>query len=82
MVSGIIPHAGGPIIGRGCVNVLIEGMPASIAGDQLQCNGAVDTIVSGSATVFINGRPAARVGDRTAHEGIIVSGCTRVQIGD
>ena len=76
-----IPHVGGPIIGPGVPNVLIEGIPAAVAGDTCVCVGPPDTIVNGSATVLISGRPAARMGDTTAHGGSIVLGAQTVIIG-
>ncbi|RTL60264.1 MAG: type VI secretion protein [Sphingobacteriales bacterium] len=81
LITGGIPHNGGPVIGPGCTTVLIEGKPASVAGDVLQCNGAMDTIVTGSASVLINNKPAARIGDKTAHGGTIITGSSNVQIG-
>lgn len=44
LITGGIPHNGGPVIGPGCTTVLIEGKPASVAGERLQvtmqwCNG-------------------------------------------
>ncbi len=76
-----IPHVGGPVIGPGVPNVLIEGMPAAVAGDMCVCVGPPDTIVNGSTTVLISGRPAARMGDTTAHGGFIVLGARTVIIG-
>lgn len=60
----------------------IGGQPAARAGDRATCAGPDDTIVQGSPTVFIDGRPAARVGDKCAHMGMIVTGCSTVNIGN
>lgn len=79
--TGTVPHVGGPIV-TGSPDVIIEGLPAATVGDHATCVGPPDTIVQGSATVFINGKPAARIGDRTAHGGVIISGCATVIIGD
>jgi uncharacterized Zn-binding protein involved in type VI secretion len=76
-----IPHVGGPIIGPGVPNVLIQKMPAAVLGDMCTCVGPPDTIVKGSATVMIGGKPAARMGDTTAHGGQIVLGAATVMIG-
>lgn len=76
-----IPHVGGPVIGPGVPNVLIEGIPAAVVGDMCVCVGPPDTIVNGSTTVMISGRPAARMGDTTAHGGSIVLGAQTVIIG-
>jgi uncharacterized Zn-binding protein involved in type VI secretion len=82
MVTGLVPHVGGPIIGPGVPTVLIGGMPAAVMGDIVTCTGPPDTIIMGSAGVFIGGKPAARLGDPTAHGGVIVVGCTTVLIGE
>jgi len=81
MVTGVVPHVGGPIIGPGCPTVLIGGMPAARVGDMLTCSGPPDVIAMGSTSVMIGGMPAARVGDTTAHGGVIVLGEFTVMIG-
>jgi uncharacterized Zn-binding protein involved in type VI secretion len=82
MVTGVVPHVGGPISGPGCPTVLIGGLPAARATDMATCTGPPDTIAKGSATVLIGGMPAARVGDSTAHGGVIIPpGCPTVLIG-
>ncbi len=82
MVTGIVPHVGGPILPPGCVTVLIGNMPAARVGDMVVCVGPPDTIVKGSATVLIGNMPAARLLDSTAHGGTIVGpGCPTVLIG-
>jgi uncharacterized Zn-binding protein involved in type VI secretion len=81
MVTGTVPHVGGPIAGPGAPTVLIAGMPAAVVGDMAVCAGPPDTIVKGSATVMIGGKPAARMGDQTAHGGVIVAGAPTVIIG-
>lgn len=78
--DGAKHHKGGPII-EGCQTVLIEGLPAACLGHRARCEGPLDTIVIGSATVFIGGRPAARMGDTTAHGGVIIGGAGTVFIG-
>jgi uncharacterized Zn-binding protein involved in type VI secretion len=81
MVTGVVPHVGGPVLPPGSVNVLVGGLPAATMGDMLVCAGGPDSIVLGSATVLINSKPAARMGDLTAHGGTIVAGCPTVIIG-
>jgi len=81
MVTGTVPHVGGPISGPGAATVLIGGMPAAVVGDMATCAGPPDTIVAGSGTVMIGGMPAARMGDSTAHGGTIVLGEFTVLIG-
>ncbi|MHB8800692.1 MAG: PAAR domain-containing protein [Thermoanaerobaculia bacterium] len=74
------PHTGGPIQ-VGDATVLIGYMPAARMGDTATCAGPPDLICTGSATCLIGGMSAARVGDTTAHGGVIVAGCTSVDIG-
>ena len=81
MVTGTVPHVGGPIIGPGASTVLIGNMPAAVVGDMITCSGPPDTIIVGSSTVFFGGKPAARMGDSTAHGGTIVAGLPTVMIG-
>ena len=81
MVTGTVPHVGGPALPPGSPTVLIGGMPALRVGDMLTCSGPPDSVVKGSATVLIGGLPAARLGDSTAHGGSIVAGCFTVMIG-
>ena len=81
MVTGIVPHVGGPIIGPGVPTVLIGNLPAAVLGDNVTCVGPPATIIKGSATVQIGGKPAARMGDNTAHGGVIVMGMPTVMIG-
>ena len=81
MVTGTVPHVGGPILPPGTPTVLIGGTPAACVGDMLVCVGPPDSIAAGSATVMIGGKPAARMGDSTAHGGSIVLGCPTVLIG-
>ncbi len=81
MVTGVVPHVGGPILPPGCPTVTIGGIPAARVGDMATCVGPPDTIVMGSATVIIGGMPAARMGDLTAHGGTIIIGCPTVLIG-
>lgn len=81
MVTGTVPHVGGPVVGPGVPTVLIAGMPAAVVGDTVICTGPPDTIVAGSGTVLIGGKPAARLGDSTAHGGTIVAGAPTVIIG-
>jgi uncharacterized Zn-binding protein involved in type VI secretion len=81
MVTGVVPHVGGPVTGPGVPTVLIGGMPAAVMGDMCTCTGPPDSIVKGSATVMIGGKPAAYLGSQTAHGGAIVLGCFTVMVG-
>jgi uncharacterized Zn-binding protein involved in type VI secretion len=81
MVTGIVPHVGGPII-TGSPNVITGFMPQARVTDTLVCVGPPDVIVKGSPTVFVNSLMAARIGDLTVHGGVIVSGFPTVIIGE
>lgn len=80
MVTGVVPHVGGPI-SLGCSTVLIGGMPAARVGDMAICVGPPDTVALGSFKVLIGGKPAARLEDMTAHGGAIMLGMPTVLIG-
>lgn len=81
MVSGTVPHVGGPVLPPCAPMVLIGFLPAARIGDMLTCVGPPDVIATGSSTVIISGMPAARMSDMTAHGGVIVAGCANVLIG-
>ena len=81
MVTGPVPHVGGPILPPGAPTVLIGGLPAARMGDMATCVGPPDTIVLGSTTVMISNMPAARLGDTCSHGGSIALGCFTVLIG-
>jgi len=81
MVTGVVPHVGGPILPPCCPTVLTGGLPQARVGDMLVCVGPPDVIALGSFTVLVGGQPAARMGDLTAHGGVIVLGLPTVMIG-
>ena len=81
MITGTVPHVGGPVLPPGCPTVLIGGLPAARVGDMLTCTGPPDTIAAGSGTVMIGGSPAARMGDSTAQGGVTILGCPTVLLG-
>jgi uncharacterized Zn-binding protein involved in type VI secretion len=82
MVTGIVPHVGGPILPPGCPTVLIGMLPAARVTDMATCVGPPDIIAMGSPTVLIGNLMAARIGDPTAHGGVIILGCFTVIIGE
>jgi uncharacterized Zn-binding protein involved in type VI secretion len=82
MVTGVVPHVGGPILPPGVPTVLIDFLPAATVTDMATCVGPPDVIVMGSAGVFINFLPAARLDDQTAHGGVIVMGSPTCIIGE
>jgi uncharacterized Zn-binding protein involved in type VI secretion len=81
MVTGVVPHVGGPILPPGGIPVLIGGMPAARMTDMCTCVGPPDVIIRGSFKVLIGGLPAARMLDQTVHGGMIVTGYPTVLIG-
>lgn len=81
MLTGTVPHIGGPISPPGAITTLIGNMPAARVGDLAICVGPPDSILLGSFTVLIGGKSAARMGDSTMHGGSIVLGCPTVLIG-
>ena len=81
LVTGVVPHVGGPILPPGCPTVLIGGMPAARATDMATCAGGPDVLIPCGSTTLIGSMPAARMGDATAHGGVIVAGCPTVLIG-
>ena len=81
MVTGIVPHVGGPILPPCATTVLIGFLPAARITDLGVCVGPPDMIILGSTTVLIEYLPAARMGDSTMHGGVIVLGCFTVIIG-
>ena len=81
MVTGVVPHVGGPILPPCCPTVIIGMLPAARVGDMALCVGPPDVIAQGSSSVMIGYMPAARIMDMTVHGGMIVMGCPTVIIG-
>ena len=81
MVTGLVPHVGGPIVAPGMPTVLIGSLPSARVTDICVCAGPPDPIVTGSPTVLVGSLPAARITDSTAHGGVITTGCPTVLIG-
>ena len=82
MVTGIVPHVGGPILPPGVPTVLIDMLPAATLTSMAVCVGPPDMIVMGSMGVMINFRPAARMMDPTVHGGMIMMGSPTCIIGE
>jgi uncharacterized Zn-binding protein involved in type VI secretion len=83
MVTGVVPHVGGPILPPCAPLVLVGGAPAARLADFATCTGPPDVISKGASTVLINGLPAARLTDLTVHGGLITApGAPAVLIGD
>jgi len=82
MVTGLVPHVGGPILPACEPTVLIGNQPAARITDMATCVGPPDVIAMGSPTVLIGNLMAARIGDPTVHGGVIAMGCPTVIIGE
>jgi len=80
MVTGYIPHVGGPVTGPGMPGVLINGQPIAVMGDMCTCVGPPDTIIQGCPGVTVNGKPIATLGSMTAHGGQITVGVPGVTV--
>lgn len=72
MVTVLVPHVGGPIVGPGAPTVLVMNMPASVMGDMAVCVGPPSAVVMGSPTVLVTNRPVTRLTSNTAHGGVVV----------
>jgi len=81
MVTGVVPHVGGPILPPCAPTVLTGMLPQARMGDMATCVGPPDVIVKASMTVLAMKQPAARLGDMTAHGGNIIVGLPTVLIG-
>lgn len=81
MVTGYIPHVGGPVSGPGMPGVTVNGQPIAVMGDICTCVGPPDTIVQGCPGVTVNGKPVATMGSMTAHGGQITVGVPGVTVG-
>lgn len=81
MVTGIVPHVGGPILPPGGATVLVGKMPAARVGDMATCVGPPDVIAMGAFTKLFQKMPAARLTSMTAHGGTVVVGFPTVLIG-
>ncbi|HEV8678710.1 MAG TPA: M91 family zinc metallopeptidase [Stellaceae bacterium] len=82
MVTGVVPHVGGPIIPPCEPTVLTGFLPQARITDKLICVGPIDVIVQGAMSVLVGGLFAARIGDQCAHGGKIIVGWPTVIIGD
>lgn len=81
MVTGIVPHVGGPVSGPCAPTVLTGKLLQARIGDLCTCVGPPDVITMGAFTTIVCGSPASRMLDMTAHGGLIVMGEFTVLIG-
>jgi uncharacterized Zn-binding protein involved in type VI secretion len=81
MVTGVVPHVGGPIMPPCAPTVITGKMPQARVMDMLTCVGPLDAIQMGASTVIVVGMPAARMFDPTLHGGVIMLGEITVLIG-
>ena len=80
MVTGTVPHGGGPITTPATPTVLIGGLPAAGMGSVATCVGPPDSVMVGSPTVLVGGMALARVGSTTTHGGTVTVGCPTVLV--
>lgn len=78
MVTVLVPHVGGPIIGPGAPTVLVANLPAAVVGDNCTCVGPPDSILMGSTKCLAGGKPMAQIGSTTSHGGTVVLGAPTV----
>jgi len=81
MVTGIVPHVGGPLLPPGMVTVIVGGLPAARVTNMATCVGPPDIVIKGSATVITGSLLQARILDNCAHGGMIVAGFPTVIVG-
>ena len=82
MVTGVVPHVGGPILPPCAPTVLTGKLPQARTTDLCTCVGPPDMIIPPCAyNVLVEKLPAARMGDMTVHGGTIILGCFTVLIG-
>ncbi len=72
MVTGVVPHVGGPVSSPSMPTVLLGGLPAIGPGSVAVCVGPPDSVVMGSPTALAGGIPMSRIGDTCSHGGAIV----------
>src|SRR5262249_4934621 len=82
LVTGLVPHVGGPILPPGWPQVMIGGPFAARVADMATCVGPPDAIAMGSPTVLVGNMLAARMADPTVHGGMVVLGLPTVMIGE
>jgi len=59
MVTGVVPHVGGPILPPCEPTVLTGGMPQARIGDMLTCVGPPDIIALGAFTLTMDALPGS-----------------------
>jgi len=80
MVTGVVPHVGGPIK-QGDSNFTVNGVPIALQGHTAQCQaGGPDPLAQGAPALTVNGIPVMLQGGTTAHGGKIVQGDSGVTV--
>ena len=79
--TGKKDHVGGKIF-KAAGTVYSGGLPIARVNDKLACKCGIDTIETGSASVFCEGQPVAYVGSMTCHGGQVVEGNASVTVGE
>ncbi|MEM1267108.1 MAG: PAAR domain-containing protein [Pseudomonadota bacterium] len=81
MVTGIVPHVGGPVLPPGAITSLVGKMPGAQVTNMATCVGPPDVVVMGSFKTMTGKMPAARLGSLCAHGGSVVMGAFTVLVG-
>ncbi|MEM9428302.1 MAG: PAAR domain-containing protein [Pseudomonadota bacterium] len=81
MVTGIVPHVGGPVLPPGAITALVGKLPGAQVSGMATCVGPPDVVAMGSFKTLTGKMPAARLGSMTAHGGSVVMGAFTVLVG-
>ena len=81
MVTGVVPHVGGPIT-VGSTDVFTGSLMQARVTDVCTCVGPPDAIAVGSLGVIVDHLCAARMTDLTLHGGMVIIGLPTVEIGE
>ena len=86
MVTGVVPHVGGPILPPGAPTVLIGGLPAAVVGGMCTCTGPPahtamsPTRAAGRQPISTVGQPGGRIGPPTCGMSPVTIGQTCMSV--
>lgn len=80
--SHVCDHSGGVVGGPAEPTVFVQGFPAARYTDRAPCKGPPNALDEGAPTVLVGRLPQCRFGDRTVHSGTVVSGASKVFVGE
>ena len=78
MVTGVVPHVGGPILPPGGMTVLVGSMPTARVTDLGTCVGPPDLGAVGTPVTLVMGLPVLHMGATTGHGGNVIIGLPTV----